>query len=74
MLKFQTNKWWRFCYGSLLSRQAQDDSWMGRMYGMAELQLWISGRPVTDDEMATLVECYPLTDSMMYMCRMEPAF
>ncbi|KAH0635960.1 hypothetical protein KY290_036356 [Solanum tuberosum] len=29
---------------------------MGRMFGIAELHLRISGRPVTEDEMATLVE------------------
>ncbi|KAH0757461.1 hypothetical protein KY290_020954 [Solanum tuberosum] len=47
---------------------------MGRMFGMAELQLWIGGRPVTEDEMETLAERYPLTDSAMHMCRMGPAF
>ncbi|KAH0709064.1 hypothetical protein KY284_010491 [Solanum tuberosum] len=92
MLKFRTNKRWRFCYGSIITRylqallieeevhdvcpprpphlvchlvdvtrtkvhdpsqgpvltaidrQARDNSWMGRMFGMAELQLRIGGR------------------------------
>ncbi|KAH0757914.1 hypothetical protein KY290_021407 [Solanum tuberosum] len=63
--------------GSVLTaadKQARDDSWMGRMFGMAELQLRIGSRPVTKDEMATLAERYTLTDSAMYMCRMGPAF
>uniref|UniRef100_M1DUF4 Uncharacterized protein n=1 Tax=Solanum tuberosum TaxID=4113 RepID=M1DUF4_SOLTU len=55
-------------------RKSRDNSWMGRMFGMVELQLRIGGRQVTEDEMATLVEPYPLTDSAMYMCRMGPAF
>ncbi|KAH0650410.1 hypothetical protein KY284_030322 [Solanum tuberosum] len=113
ILKFRTNKRWRFYYGSIITRyiwallieeevhlvchlvdvtrtkahdpshgpvltvidrQARDDSWMGRMFGMAELQLWIGGRPVTENEMETLAKRYPLTDSAMYMCRMGPAF
>uniref|UniRef100_M1D981 Integrase core domain containing protein n=1 Tax=Solanum tuberosum TaxID=4113 RepID=M1D981_SOLTU len=32
------------------------------------------GHPVTEDEIATLAEGYPLTDSVMYMCRMVLAF
>ncbi|KAH0724926.1 hypothetical protein KY284_000791 [Solanum tuberosum] len=56
------------------NRQSWDDSSMGCMFGMDELQLWIGGRPVTEDEMATLAERYPLTDSTIYMCRMGPVF
>ncbi|KAG5576259.1 hypothetical protein H5410_056393 [Solanum commersonii] len=41
---------------------------------MAELQLRIGGHLVTEDEMAKLAECYPLTDSSMYMCWMGPTF
>ncbi|KAG5599813.1 hypothetical protein H5410_031183 [Solanum commersonii] len=49
MLKFRTNKRWHFYYGSIMhdpsqgpvltivDRQACDDSWIGRMFGMAEL-------------------------------------
>ncbi|KAH0730451.1 hypothetical protein KY289_001639 [Solanum tuberosum] len=55
-----------------IDRQARDDSRMGRMFGMAELQLWIDGRLVTEDEMETLAERYPLTNSAMYICRMGP--
>ncbi|KAH0716696.1 hypothetical protein KY290_012962 [Solanum tuberosum] len=29
---------------------------------------------VTDDETESLAECYPLTDSAAYMCRMGPTF
>ncbi|KAG5610716.1 hypothetical protein H5410_021997 [Solanum commersonii] len=47
---------------------------MGRMFGMTELQLRIGGGSVTEDEMATLAERYPLTDSAMYMCRIGPSF
>uniref|UniRef100_M1DZ04 Uncharacterized protein n=1 Tax=Solanum tuberosum TaxID=4113 RepID=M1DZ04_SOLTU len=63
--------------GKLLStvdRQARDDSWMGRMFRMAKLQLRIGGRPVTEDEIETSIECYLLMDSAMYMCRMGPTF
>ncbi|KAH0649990.1 hypothetical protein KY284_029902 [Solanum tuberosum] len=91
MLKFRTNKRWRLCYGSIITRtkahdpsqrpvltvidrQARDDSWMGRMFGMTELQLWIGGRQVTEDEILTLTKRYPLMDSAMYMCWMGPAF
>ncbi|KAH0725350.1 hypothetical protein KY284_001215 [Solanum tuberosum] len=57
-----------------IDRQARDDSWMGRMFGMVELQLRICGRPVTKDELETLAESYPLTHSAMHMCRMVPTF
>ncbi|KAH0729564.1 hypothetical protein KY290_000694 [Solanum tuberosum] len=59
---------------TIIDRQAPEDSWLGRMFGMAELQLQIGGRQVTEDEMATLAERYLLMDSAMYMCRMGPAF
>ncbi|WMV40894.1 hypothetical protein MTR67_034279 [Solanum verrucosum] len=49
-------------------------SWMGRMFGMTDLQLRVGGRPVSENEMATLAERYPLTDIAMYLCRMGPAF
>ncbi|KAH0716680.1 hypothetical protein KY290_012943 [Solanum tuberosum] len=55
-------------------RQARDDSIMARMFGMAELQLRIGGRPVTDAEMETMVERYPLTESAAFLCRTSPAF
>ncbi|KAH0784226.1 hypothetical protein KY290_003824 [Solanum tuberosum] len=32
------------------------------------------GCPITDDEMENLAECYPLTDSVAYMCRICSAF
>ncbi|KAG5572091.1 hypothetical protein H5410_061857 [Solanum commersonii] len=41
---------------------------------MAELQLRIGGRSVTENEMETLAERYHLTDSAMYMCWMGLAF
>ncbi|KAG5595978.1 hypothetical protein H5410_037210 [Solanum commersonii] len=41
---------------------------------MAELQLRIGGLPMTEDEMATQVEHYPLTNSTMYLCWMGPSF
>lgn len=59
---------------SVADRQAQDDSWLGRMFSMTELHLRISGRPTIDKEMATLAKRYPLTDSAMYMWRMGSAF
>ncbi|KAG5630289.1 hypothetical protein H5410_002006 [Solanum commersonii] len=59
---------------TIVDRQAHDDSWIGRIFGMAELQLRLGGRLVTKDEMATLAKCYPLTDSGLYMCRMGPSF
>ncbi|KAH0679801.1 hypothetical protein KY284_020886 [Solanum tuberosum] len=57
-----------------IDRQTRDDSWMGRMFGMDELQLRIGSRSVTEDEKAKLAESYPLTDSAMYICRMGPDF
>ncbi|KAH0712076.1 hypothetical protein KY289_008035 [Solanum tuberosum] len=64
-------------HGHILSaqeKQAHDDSVMARMFGMAELQLRIGGRPVIDEEMATMVERYPLTESAAFLCRTSPAF
>ncbi|KAH0729888.1 hypothetical protein KY289_001076 [Solanum tuberosum] len=64
-------------HGHVLSaqeRQARDDSVMARMFGMAELQLRISGRRVTDAEMETMAERYPLTESATFLCRTGPAF
>uniref|UniRef100_M1DG69 Putative plant transposon protein domain-containing protein n=1 Tax=Solanum tuberosum TaxID=4113 RepID=M1DG69_SOLTU len=55
-------------------RQARDDSVMARMFGMTELQLRICGRPVTDAEMETMAERYPLTESAVFLCRTGPAF
>ncbi|KAH0754315.1 hypothetical protein KY290_024585 [Solanum tuberosum] len=55
-------------------RQARDDSVMERMFGMAELQLRIGGRPFTDAEMETMAERYPLTESATFLCRTGPAF
>ena len=57
---------------TVINRQTRDGSCMGRMFGIEELQLCIGGRPVTKEEMDTLVD--PLTDSVMHMCRMGPAF
>uniref|UniRef100_M1D8E9 Uncharacterized protein n=1 Tax=Solanum tuberosum TaxID=4113 RepID=M1D8E9_SOLTU len=64
-------------HGHVLSsqeRQARDDSAMVRMFGMAELQLRIGGHPVTDAEMETMAERYPLTESAAFLCRTGPAF
>ncbi|KAH0725397.1 hypothetical protein KY284_001262 [Solanum tuberosum] len=64
-------------YGPVLSaqeRQAHDDSVMARMFGMAKLQLSIGGHSVTDDEMETLVDRYPLIDSTAFLCKSGPAF
>ncbi|KAH0757937.1 hypothetical protein KY290_021430 [Solanum tuberosum] len=52
-------------HGHVLSaqeRHARDDSVMARMFGMAKLQLRIGGRPVTDEEIETMAERYPLTE------------
>uniref|UniRef100_M1E0W6 Putative plant transposon protein domain-containing protein n=1 Tax=Solanum tuberosum TaxID=4113 RepID=M1E0W6_SOLTU len=59
---------------SAQERQARDDSIIARMFGMAELQQRIGGRPVTDVEMATMAERYPLTESAAFLCRSGPAF
>lgn len=48
---------------TIFDRQVRDDSWMWCMFGMVELQLWLGGHPVAENEMATLDGCYPLTDS-----------
>uniref|UniRef100_M1DVE2 Uncharacterized protein n=1 Tax=Solanum tuberosum TaxID=4113 RepID=M1DVE2_SOLTU len=64
-------------HGHVLSaqeRQARDDSVMARMFGMAELQLRIGGCPVTDAEMETIAERYPLIESATFLCRTGPTF
>ncbi|KAH0758007.1 hypothetical protein KY290_021500 [Solanum tuberosum] len=64
-------------YGLVLSaqeRKARDDSVIARMFGMAELQLRIRGRPVTDEEMETLADRYPLIESAAFLCRSGLAF
>lgn len=64
-------------HGHVLSTvdcQARDDSRMGRMFGIAKLQLRIGGRPKKDTEINTMVERYPLKDYAMYICRMGPTF
>uniref|UniRef100_M1DNL5 Putative plant transposon protein domain-containing protein n=1 Tax=Solanum tuberosum TaxID=4113 RepID=M1DNL5_SOLTU len=64
-------------YGPVLSaqkRHACDDSVMARMFGMAELQLRIGGRHVTDAEMEMMAERYPLSESAAFMCKIGPAF
>ncbi|KAH0689616.1 hypothetical protein KY289_016974 [Solanum tuberosum] len=64
-------------HGTVLSaqeRQARDDSVMARIFGMAELQLRIGGRPVTDAEMETMAERYPLSESAAFLCKTGPAF
>ncbi|KAH0644669.1 hypothetical protein KY284_032553 [Solanum tuberosum] len=64
-------------HGHFLSaqeRQARVDSVMARMFGMPELQLRIGGHHVTDAEMETMAECYPLTESATFLCRTGPAF
>ncbi|KAH0669774.1 hypothetical protein KY285_023929 [Solanum tuberosum] len=59
---------------SALERQARDDSVMARMFGMAELQLRIGGRPVTDADMEIMAEHYPLSESAAFLCKTGPAF
>ncbi|KAH0679319.1 hypothetical protein KY284_020404 [Solanum tuberosum] len=64
-------------HGHVLSsqeRHARDDSVMAKMFGMAELQLRICGCPVTDEEMETMAERYPLTESAPFLCGTGPAF
>ncbi|KAH0655201.1 hypothetical protein KY285_030083 [Solanum tuberosum] len=64
-------------HGLVLSaqeRQACDDTVMARMFWMAKLQLRISGRPVTDEDMETMAERYRLTESAAFLCRTGPAF
>lgn len=64
-------------HGPVLSspnRQLQDYNMMVRMFGMAELQLRIGGCTVTDVEMQTLTERYPLIDSVAYLCNNGPTF
>ncbi|KAH0773944.1 hypothetical protein KY290_011081 [Solanum tuberosum] len=58
----------------LMERQLRDDSVMARMFGMAELQLRIGGRPITDEDMENLVDRYPLTESVASLCRIDLAF
>ncbi|KAG5584671.1 hypothetical protein H5410_045105 [Solanum commersonii] len=55
-------------------RQARDDSVMARMFGIEELQLWIGGRSITDEEMENLVDCYSLIECAAFFCMIGPAF
>uniref|UniRef100_M1DGA8 Uncharacterized protein n=1 Tax=Solanum tuberosum TaxID=4113 RepID=M1DGA8_SOLTU len=59
---------------SAQERQSRDDNVMARMFGMAKLQLQIGGRPITDAEIETMAERYPLTKSAAFLCRTGPAF
>ncbi|KAG5581212.1 hypothetical protein H5410_051839 [Solanum commersonii] len=59
---------------SALERQAHDDNVMARIFGIAELPLQIGGRPVTDKEMETLADRYPLIESAAFLCRSGLAF
>lgn len=59
---------------STVDRQTMDHSKMGQMYGMIELQLWIGGYSEIEDENATLLEHFPLTNSAIYMCWMGSTF
>ncbi|KAH0689203.1 hypothetical protein KY289_016561 [Solanum tuberosum] len=61
-------------HSDLTERQACDDSVMARMFGKAELQLRIGGLPITDEEMETLADRYPLIESAAFLCRSGPAF
>uniref|UniRef100_M1DI42 Uncharacterized protein n=1 Tax=Solanum tuberosum TaxID=4113 RepID=M1DI42_SOLTU len=64
-------------HGPVLSapkKQSRDDSVMARMFGMVELQLQIGGRLVTDTEMETMAERYPLSKSAAVLCKIGPAF
>ncbi|KAH0661209.1 hypothetical protein KY284_026140 [Solanum tuberosum] len=64
-------------YGLVLSapeRHAHDYSVMAQMFGMTELQLWIGGRPITDEEMETLADRYILTETAVFLCRSGPSF
>ncbi|KAG5614586.1 hypothetical protein H5410_014410 [Solanum commersonii] len=62
-------------YDSCLSPGSNSDGGvMARMFGMAELQLQIGGRPITDEEMETLADRYLLTESVAFLCRFGPAF
>ncbi|TMW98164.1 hypothetical protein EJD97_004414 [Solanum chilense] len=77
MIGIENQKLWNLGVGDVLTvidRQDHDDSWMGRMFGMAEFHLWISCCTVTEDQIETQIECYPLTDSVIYICRMGPDF
>ncbi|KAH0773604.1 hypothetical protein KY290_010741 [Solanum tuberosum] len=57
-------------HGPILSAQeATDDSILACMFGMVEFQLRIGGRLLTNDEMETMAERYPLIESAPYLCR-----
>ena len=55
------------------NKQVQDYN-IAHMFGMAELQLRIGGRPVTYDAKEALVECYQFIDSAAYLCKTSLAF
>lgn len=57
-----------------IDRKARDDSLVGHMFGIAEMQLRIGGRPVTDEKMEELAKQYPLIESIIHMCRTITAF
>ncbi|KAK4717796.1 hypothetical protein R3W88_016134 [Solanum pinnatisectum] len=57
-----------------VDHDSRDDSVMTRMFGMEKLQLRIGGRLVTDDEIETLADRYPLIESAAFLCRSGYAF
>ncbi|KAG5628209.1 hypothetical protein H5410_013427 [Solanum commersonii] len=47
---------------------------MPRMFGMEEFHIRIGGYPITNEDIKTLVDRYPLTDNVAFLCRNGPAF
>ncbi|KAH0761477.1 hypothetical protein KY290_017550 [Solanum tuberosum] len=82
MMKFRNNMRWKFCYGGLITRFLRSEGIEEKMVDMivayhpdlTELQLRIEGRPVTDEDMETLADRYPLIESAAFLCRSGPTF
>lgn len=57
-----------------VERRARDDNVMASMFGIVELQLWISRCIITDDTMETLADRYPSIEIALFLCKKDPAF
>lgn len=64
-------------HGPILSaheRQARGDSVITRMFMISELQLRFSGRPITEGDIEEMEECYPISESVVFLCKTKSAF
>ncbi|KAG5612368.1 hypothetical protein H5410_023649, partial [Solanum commersonii] len=76
MMKFKNNLRWRFCYGGLITYFLRAEGIEEETMDMtvAYHPNLMGGRPITDEEIETLADRYPLTETAAFLCRSGPAF